>query len=100
MGLVVSVLLAGVGNPHTGGRLVIYTFYTNFILWEHNGVCRVKAGYTEFYLITGDLSLEMLKLVILYKYHLSEINRFLFSIVQIKCRSLFLCLLLVFTDGP
>ena len=68
MGLVVSFLLAGVGNLRTGGRLVIYTFYTNFILWEHNGVCRFKAGYAEFYLIAGDLSLEMLKVVILYKY--------------------------------
>ena len=82
MGLVVGVPLAGVSNPHTGGRLVIYTFYTHFTFWEHHGVYRVKAGYAEFYLIAGDLSLEMLKVVILYKYHLSEINRSLFSIVQ------------------
>ena len=53
-----------------------------------------------FYLIAGNLSLEMLKVVILYKYHLSENNHFLFSIVQNQLQvTFFLCLLLVFTDS-
>ena len=89
MGLVVGVPLAGVSNPHTGGWLVIYTFYTNFMLWEHNGVCRFKAGYTEFYLITGDLSLEMLNLVILYKDYFSEITRSYFLLFKLNADHFF-----------